>query len=145
PESVGPLLSRLRDDGETTDVRVAVARALGQYPGDRAFQGLIAALNKRELALNRAALDSLTTMTGEDFGLDANAWRAWYEQPDVGADRAFANGTEYLYPVYDRDISLLERIAFWSTPHFETPAPPAGLRPENERRTYDDSGNDEES
>jgi hypothetical protein len=145
PEAIGSLLSRLRDDGETTDVRVAVARALGQYPGDRAFQGLLAALNKRELALNRAALTSLTTMTGEDFGLDSNAWRAWYRRPDVGADRAFAKGTEYLYPVYDRDVSWLERMAFWSTPRFESPAQPAGLRPENERRTYDEADTGEES
>ena len=139
PEVLGPLLTVLRNDGEATDVRVAAALALGQYPGDRAFQGLIAALNKRELAVNRAALESLSTMTGQDFGLDSNAWTAWYEQPDIGPEHAFDRGSEYLYPVYDRDVSWLERVAFWSTPKFEERSQPAGLRPDDERRTYDDS------
>lgn len=141
-QAIAPLLDRLRRD-ETPDVRVACAEALGQYPEDRVFQGLVAALKARELSVNLAARDSLQTLTGENFELDQRAWLAWYNRPDIGAERAFANQQEYLFPTYTRDVSWMERVAFWATPTFETPAPPAGLRPSDERRTYEDSVEEE--
>jgi len=139
PEVIGPLLETLRDEDESMDVRVSAARALGQYPGDRTFQGLIAALNQRELAVNLAANESLQTLTGRDFGLNSTAWQQWYDEPENGPGGAFANAETYEYHVYSRDISWVEYIVFWTIPTFETPAPPAGLRPDDERRTYDDS------
>lgn len=131
---VADLLDVLRRDEEQTDTRIAAAVAVGQYAQDRVFQGLVGALDDRELALNLAAVTSLQTLTGEDFGLDGRAWLAWYNN----APEPFAGQREYLYPTYQRDATWLERLAFWSSTTFEQPAPPAGLRPEGERRTYED-------
>lgn len=134
PAVVADLLHVLRRDDEQTDTRIAAAVAVGQYPQDRVFQGLVGALEHRELALNLAALTSLQTLTGEDFGLEARAWLAWYND----TSEPFAGQREYLYPTYQRDETWLERLAFWSSTTFEQPARPAGLRPEGERRTYED-------
>ncbi|MDY7107653.1 MAG: hypothetical protein SYC29_03360 [Planctomycetota bacterium] len=116
-------------------MRIAVARALGQYPEDRVFQGLVAALDARELAVNVAARESLHTLTGQAHGLDPSQWLSWYN--DAGGDR-FAGGKEYLYPTYQRRESWLEKLAFWTSRPIEQPAPPVGLRPESQRRTYQD-------
>ena len=130
---VGDLLDVLRKDDEQPDTRIAAAVAVGQYAQDRVFHVLIFALDDRELALNLAALTSLQTLTGHDFGLDGLAWLAWYND----APEPFAGQREYLYPTYQRDETWLERLAFWSSTTFEQPAPPAGLRPAGERRTYE--------
>ncbi len=131
---VGDLLDVLRKDDEHADTRIAAAVAVGQYPQDRVFQGLIGALDDRELALNLAAQRSLQTLTGEDFALEPSAWLQWYNN----SAEPFAGKQEYLYPTYQRDETWMERLAFWSTTTYEQPAPPAGLRPEGERRTYQD-------
>ncbi len=131
---VADLLDVLRRGEEQMDTRIAAAEAVGQYAQDRVFQGLVGALDDRELALNLAAAASLQTLTGEDFGLDGRAWLAWYND----TPEPFAGQREYLYPTYQRDETWLERMAFWSSTTFEQPAPPAGLRPEGERRTYQD-------
>ena len=131
---VADLLDVLRRGEEQMDTRIAAAEAVGQYAQDRVFQGLVGALDDRELALNLAAAASLQTLTGEDYGLDGRAWLAWYNN----APEPFAGQREYLYPTYRRDETWLERMAFWSSTTFEQPAPPAGLRPEGERRTYQD-------
>lgn len=138
PAAVNDLLKVLRNEAEQSDVRVAAAIAIGQYAEDRAFQGLIAALDARELAINRAAEQSLHTLTGQSHGLDSSAWLTWYREASTNGT-AFASQGEYLYPTYQRDESLLERLAFWKANVFEHPAPPAGLRPPTERGTYDDS------
>jgi len=137
PAAVTDLLKTLRNDQELADVRLATAVALGQYPEDRVFQGLVGALNARELAINTASQHSLATLTGQDFGLEAAAWLAWYNQT-VGTGNAFAGQREYLFPTYQRDETWLEKLAFWTDKQFEQPAPPAGLRPETEGSTYQD-------
>ena len=131
---VGDLLDVLRKVDEHADTRIAAAVAVGQYPQDRVFQGLISALDDRELALNLAAQGSLHTLTGEDFALEPSDWLAWYNN----TAEPFARKQEYLYPTYQRDETWMERLTFWSTTTYEQPAPPAGLRPEGERRTYED-------
>lgn len=137
PEVIPALLTTLRDEQQPTDVRVATATALGQYQEDRVFQGLIAALDHRELAVNDAAAQSLNTLTGADHGLNSRAWLAWYES--VGSpDAVFANAQPYEFPTYSREIGWAERLAFWAPTTFEQPAPPAGLRPPDERTTYAD-------
>jgi HEAT repeat protein len=133
PQVVPDLLESLRDPSEDADVRIAIARALGQYPEDRVFQGLVAALDARELAVNVAAAGSLRTLTGQAHGLDPSAWLSWYN--NASGDR-FAGGAEYLYPTYQRRESWLEKLAFWTSRPVEHPAPPVGLRPESQRRTY---------
>jgi hypothetical protein len=138
PAAVNDLLRVLRNDREQSDVRIAAATALGQYSEDRVFQGLIAALDVRELAVNRAAERSLHTLTSQSLGLNSSVWLSWYNQQG-SSSAAFAKQSDYVYPTYERDQSLLERLAFWTTRNFEQPAPPAGLRPSAERTTYDDA------
>ena len=133
PEVVPDLLRVLRNRPEQPDIRVAAAVALGQYAQDRVFHGLVGALDERELAINDAARDSLVTLTGEDFDLEATAWLLWYSS----VDKPFAGQQEYLYPTYQREETWLEKLAFWSSKDYEQPAPPVGLRP-SPRRTYQD-------
>ena len=136
-EAVIPdLLKALNADDEHSDVRIAAATALGQYPQDRVFQGLVRALDARELAINLAAGKSLYDLTGEDFGIDPPAWLAWYNS--AGSARAFANPKEYLYPTYSRGDLWWEKIMFWTSRNWEKPGLPAGLRPADERKTYQD-------
>lgn len=135
PAVVGDLLMRLRDESEETDVRIAVATAVGQYAEDRVFQGLVSALLVRQLSINDAAHDSLVTLTSEDFGLESRDWMAWYNSTST----PFAGQQDYLYPTYHRDYSWLERLVTWSPRVQEEPAPPAGLRPLSQRSTYDDT------
>jgi hypothetical protein len=137
PASVADLLKVLRNEIEQVDVRVACAIALGQYPEDRVFQGLVAALDARELALNAAAERSLTTLTGKSFDMDARSWLRWYNSLPPG-ENAFSGRQDFLYPTYQREDSFWEMLAFWTSRNFETPAPPAGLRAKSERSTYED-------
>ncbi len=145
PEVVPLLLDTLQTktvqqvlQGEETDdedVRVEAAIALGQYPEDRVFQGLVAALESRELAVNQAAAESLHVLTGQTFAYDARPWLDWYNE----AEDPFAHRLDYLYPTYVRKQSWWERLVFWTSPVREHPASPSGLRPASERRTYPDS------
>ncbi|UCD74210.1 MAG: HEAT repeat domain-containing protein [Phycisphaerales bacterium] len=139
PAVVGDLLRVLGDDVEDADIRLEVAVALGQYAEDRVFQGLISALDARELAVNLAAEQSLRTLTGQSLGPDPRMWLAWYD----AAEEPFAGEQDYLYPTYSRRQSWLEKLAFWSSPVVEYPAPPAGLRPSTERRTYEEEQGEE--
>ena len=138
PVVVPYLLATMSRDSERTDVRVATASALAQYPEDRVFQGLVAALDARELAVNTTAELSLHTLTGESFGMDRSAWLLWYGQATKQGG-AFAGQSDYFYPTYWREDTFWEKMAFWSSRHFEKPNQPAGLRPSTETRTYTDS------
>ncbi len=135
PGVVPDLLHTLGTVEEHSSVRVAAATALGQYAEDRVFQGLVGALDARELSVNVVAEDALRVLTGRSFGLDPRPWLNWY---NGAADTAFDGRLEYLYPTYQREETLLEKLAFWTSRHYEQPAPPAGLRPRSERRTYED-------
>jgi hypothetical protein len=132
PQVVGQLLRVLLDVDEQPDIRVAAAVALGQYAQDRVFQGLVGALDARELAINEASAKSLGTLTGKDLGLDAKAWLEWYNS----TDEPFADQQQYLYPTYQRKETFLEKLAFWSQKTYEQPSPPAGAQPVH--RTYQD-------
>ncbi len=134
PAVVPVLLAALRNSDEGVDIRVAAAIALGQYPQDRVFQSLVAALESPRLSVNEASRRSLTTLTGVDHGLDGNAWLAWYNS----VTNPFADQKEYLYPTYQREETFLEKMSFWSSKTYETPAAPAGLE-SSKRRTYQDS------
>jgi hypothetical protein len=135
--AVPELLKVLRDESEQSDIRIAAATALGQYPQDRVAQGLIDALDARELGVNMAAETALGTLTGQELGLDRTVWYGWYTQA-AAANQAFLGQREYLYPTYYRDDLWWERMMFWTTRNFENPGLPAGLRPQNERNTYQD-------
>ena len=142
PIVVPHLLKILAKEDEHSDARVAAAVALGQYPEDRVFQGLISALDVRELAINLAAQQSLNTLTNQSFGLIVSDWYQWY----ASAVDPFADRKEYLYPTYQRDETWIERITFWSSTSFEQPAPPVGSQSEAKRKTYqDDEPNSDET
>lgn len=112
------------DSGEpSAEVRAEVAGALGQYAENRVVLALIAALADRALPVNRNALESLRTLTGQDFGLDRRAWVEWFND----AEDVFAARTVYTYPVFNRPKKLIEYLPFIPGPPNEEPAPPAGL------------------
>ena len=104
-------------------VRTEAAMALGQYPEKRVVQALIAGLDDSELAVNRASLDSLRILTGQDFGLDRGAWADWAAR---STDPFAAQGI-YTYPVFERDLRWFEHVPFVPKPRNEVAAPPAGL------------------
>lgn len=135
PPSAGALVTVVLTPEERPEVRAAAADALGQYPQDAVFQALVAALDDRSLAVNLAAERSLGTITGRALGLEPRAWLVWYR---TSAKDPFALRRDYLFPTYYRSPSFLESLAFWKSPIVELPAPPAGLRSVEARRTYAD-------
>lgn len=137
PQVVPGLLNVLRDQDEDPHVRVAAARALGQYPQDRVFQALVAALDSRHLAINLAAEHSLETLTGLSLGLDSRQWSLWYR--DQSPQDRFAHRQDYYFPTYSRRLTMFERMMFWQPKSFEQPAIPVGLGSIETRRTYQDS------
>ena len=143
PIVVPDLLAILSDPAEDSDVRIAAATALAQYPQDRVFQGLVQALSARELALNVTAEQSLQTLTAHSFDGDPARWLAWYDEQLKSGDDPFAGAEEYLYPTYARSRAWWEQLAFWSQPAREQPGVPAGLTTEQERTTWGDEGGEQ--
>lgn len=124
PAAVPSLLKRLQESVERESaVRAAAADALGQYAEPRVLDGLIAALGDRDLAVNAAALRSLRTLTGQDFGDNLRAWVAWKK----GTADLFAARRPYIYPVFNRPKNFVEMILPVFKPPNEVAASPAGL------------------
>lgn len=124
PVAVDPLTKALEVKAEPEGViRTASAIALGQYAQGKSLDALIGALDDRDLSVNRAAQDSLRTLTGQDFGLDVRRWVAWRKESDA----PFAGQTAYVYPVFSRDPEWYEVILpFWKPPN-EIAASPVGM------------------
>ena len=110
-------------------IRAEAAHALGQYAEPRVIQPLISALDDRFLAVNTAAKHSLTTLTGQDFGLDRKAWIEW----NTATDEPFAGQTAYIYPAFHRGKFFWEYIPFLPGPPNETASTPVGFPPALER------------
>ncbi|TVQ63663.1 MAG: HEAT repeat domain-containing protein [Phycisphaerales bacterium] len=126
--AIGPLIDRLSPDREeSTQVRSAAARALGQYAQVRVVERLIGVLSDRSLAVNDSALASLRTLTGEDFGYDARAWFDWSRHPQTDL---FAGRTPYIFPVFERDPTIVEMLLPWFGPPNEIAAQPIGMPPQ---------------
>lgn len=104
-------------------VRAEATIALGQYAEGRVLDGLIGALGDRDLAVNRAARDSLRTLTGQDFGMNIRAWVAWNS---TAAER-FAGQSRFTYPVFNRGRRGLEWIVPFMEPPNEVAATPIGM------------------
>lgn len=138
PVAIGPLIEHTREpepsrgvfDGETdARVRAESAHALGQYADLRVLQPLIAALDDRNLAVNIAALHSLRTLTGEDYGFDRRAWLRWFDR----TSSPFAGRTAYTYPAFRRKRTLVEFLPFVPPPPNEPESTPVGMRPVDAR------------
>lgn len=124
PVAVPALLRRTDEKRETESiVRAASADALGQYAEPKVLDGLIAALGDRDLAVNEAALRSLRTLTGQDFGGDLRGWVAWKKT----AESPFEARRPYIFPVFNRDKNLVEWILPFFQPPNEIAASPIGL------------------
>lgn len=122
-----PLLSR---DGRTTtpgeqdpEIRAEAAFALGQYAQNRILQALIAGVDDSDLAVNRNALASLRTLTGQDFGYSRAAWLEWLSR----TKDPFAARGEYIFPVFNRKPRIYEHLPFVPPPPNEIAGPPAGM------------------
>jgi HEAT repeat protein len=68
-------LSDLLANDRSADVRLAAARALGRLGDPAATTALAAALEEGDPAMQFRAVQSLRSVSGRDFGNDANAWR----------------------------------------------------------------------
>lgn len=124
PVAIPALLAAIDEGKETdVDVRAESAHALGQYADNKVVQALIAALNDSNLAVNRNTLQSLRTLTGQDFGYDRRAWLDWY---DSTKDTFAARGV-YTYPAFHRDKNLSEYIPFVPPPPNEPVSVPVGM------------------
>lgn len=115
---------RLAAEGEhNAEVRAEAAYALGQYAQTRVLQGLIAGVDDSDLSVNRSALSSLRTLTGQDFGYSRAAWLEWLNK----TRDPFAARGEYVYPIFERRPRLYEFLPFVPQPPNEVAAPPAGM------------------
>lgn len=126
PAAIDPLIDAIRLESESeADVRAEAATALGQYAEPKVLQALIAALADDQLAVSRAALNSLQTLTGNDaLTDDRKAWLKWAD----GRKEPFADRRPYYYPVFQRDSMLLDYIPFIGGPvPNEQSAQPAGM------------------
>jgi HEAT repeat protein len=139
PSAVAPLIVAVREPvpepdrerrgqpaapGEVEpEIRAEAADALGQYAELRVLHALVAALDDSDLAVNSAALRSLRTLTGQDFGVDRATWADWLTRTNT----PFAGRQLYTYPAYNRALRFYEYIPFVPKPLNEVAAPPAGM------------------
>ena len=133
PQAVDALLASLRvpDPGSPAgepeaEVRAEAALALGQYAQPRVVEALIGALRDDSLAVNRGALESLKTLTGQDFGVDDAQWVAWRDATTDSSQMFSARGS-YAYPVFRRSRKWWEHIPLTPQPPNEAPAAPTGM------------------
>ncbi|MCA9277673.1 MAG: HEAT repeat domain-containing protein [Phycisphaeraceae bacterium] len=128
PEVVPALLRVVSPEHEeSAAVRAEAADALGQYDRLDVVDTLITALDDQDLSVNRNALRSLHTLTGQsDLGLNRSEWSRWRltnETPSV----VFAGRTDYIYPVYSRSLYYYEYLPLVPPAPIETPSTPAGF------------------
>lgn len=72
--SVDSLAKALRDDRDI-DVRLAAAEALGNIKSPESVKALVVALDDRDPAMQYVGVESMKSITGEDYGGDVQAWR----------------------------------------------------------------------
>ncbi len=123
PVVVPALIAALAND-EEKDVRRASAVALGQYKEGRVVEALIDGLDDRSLTVNQHAKRALYTLTGQDLGMDSRDWSEWYTSHTM---TTFADGVEYLYPVYSRKRTWYEKVTPFGAQKFESPGKPAEM------------------
>lgn len=115
---------RLPGEGDR-DVREAAATALGQYADRRSLAALVYALNDDELAVSRAARQSLRVLTGQDQGDEPKRWQAWAS----AATDPFAGRRRFVYPAFHRKRYWWEYVPLIPGPPNEPASTPIGYRP----------------
>jgi len=85
PDAVSALIAALKDPQERyfglqkiAPLRTDAATALGKLNDSRAVPALLAALTDPHSDVVASAAAALTALTGQSFGYDATAWRAWW-------------------------------------------------------------------
>jgi HEAT repeat protein len=73
--SVAGLANVLRAEKDI-DVRLAAAEALGKIKSPESIQALVVALDDRDPALQYVGVQSMKSLTGQDYGPDVQAWRS---------------------------------------------------------------------
>jgi hypothetical protein len=115
---------------EAADVRMAAAKALGQYPRRDVFDVLIGGLGDLNHGVVQRARASLRTLTGQSFEADPGRWLAW---ADKNRGRLFENGRVYMYQPYQAPPGLLARtLLFWRYPRPRVEQTPVGLNAQAE-------------
>lgn len=107
PDAVSALIAVLSED-TSTDVRMAAANALGQYPERRVFDALVGALSDTDYGVIREANQSLQTLTGESFEDRGSVWLTWAEEQE----NLFANQQPYYFPQYQPNPGIMDRLMF---------------------------------
>ncbi|MBH06739.1 MAG: hypothetical protein CMJ20_10500 [Phycisphaeraceae bacterium] len=107
--AIQPLITTARHDRDI-DVRIAAIKALGQYAQSSVFDALIGTLNDRDFGAAHHARQSLETITGQKFGLDARAWLAWSKQ---NQDTLFADRQPYVWQPYNKPPGFWDKAQFW--------------------------------
>lgn len=118
-----PLMNVLAHDLDT-DVRIAAAQALGQYPTRPVFNALVGALTDHNFAVVQSAAESLSLLTGQDLGTDGGPWLdfSYAHSADLFTDRR-----QYTYMPYQEPPGKLDKIKFWDKPEPVLPQTPVGL------------------
>ncbi len=77
PVAVEPIMALLVTD-DNVDVKRAAAGSLTLFKDERSIPALIAALGDLEPGVAKSAANALVLITGQGFGLDREAWQAWW-------------------------------------------------------------------
>lgn len=75
---VGPSVIQRLGDEQDKDVRLVLAAAAEHLKLDGAVEPLLAWLEDEDEQIQRAAANILQTLTRRNFGLDVEAWKAWW-------------------------------------------------------------------
>ena len=124
PQIAGRIVSAMGQEADS-DVRLALARALGQYPHPSVFHALVGLLHDHDYGVAHAAHAALATLTGAEPGRDARDWLAWARQHR--GNRMFENRQPYTYQPYHRPPGLIARLQIWRDHSPPQPRTPRGL------------------
>jgi len=122
PIAIAPLIDMMNDD-ESTDVRMAAARGLGQYPRREVFDALVGALDDPDYGVIKAAHHSLVLVTGYDFGDDPSMWLIYARR---NPNEVTAHHKEYKWQPFDKGESWLDQAQFWKDKQTPAPRRPTG-------------------
>lgn len=75
------------------DVRLAATQTLGKFSSSQTLKALAIAIEDRDPALQIAAIESLESVTGEDFGNDIFAWKSYLGSQSASSNRSVAERT----------------------------------------------------